>query len=287
MTEKSADLSAIKGVSNKGAMRPTKEHSKDLQRRLEALEAKFDANYVRPVDTADSGIHTGDGQDGSGRARNDYPVRMYPRDPNDQLVQLKLGAHKDFGVKTLTDVDLKWMRQKMLDQQSAAQKQFVMAMYDSRDPAQRQIRDRVFPDLVREQEAIIDERIELERRLAKISLHGPQGKEDIDLLYALSSGAVALPEGVAWDPKSWFPAGVDQLDMSRGIFSPLRVKVGNRKKSQLPFDMLGSATGVGATGIGFPWFTTQSGLGAQTGLSIGPGAGGLGPMVSPSGRLTL
>jgi len=260
MTEKSTSLKAIKGEGNKGAMRPSKEHARDLHRRLEALEAKFDQNYVRPADTADSGLHQAAGD--SGRARNDYPVRMYPRDPNDQIMQLKAQAPASLGQKTLTDLDLKWMRDKLLAQESAAQKRFVMSLYDSRDPAQRQIRDRVFPDLVREQEAIIDERIELERRLAKISLHGPQGKEDIDLLYALSSGAVELPVGVAWDPHSWFAKapGGDNAVLNRGLFSPLRLGVGRRQKGSLPFDMLGSGLGSASSQVGGVGLTGLSGL---------------------------
>lgn len=247
MAAKSANLDSVKGTGNKGAMRPTKAHSRDLQRRLESLEAKFDQNFVRPENTADG--YVGGAAEGSReagqRARSDYPVRLYPRDSNDQIQQLKQMAPASMGTRVLTDKDLQWMRQKYIDQQSAAQKQFVMSMYDSRDPAQRQIRDRVFPDLVREQEAIIDERIELERRLAKISLHGAQSKEDIDLLYALSSGSVPLPQGQVWDPKSWFGAGAE-LDLSRGLFSPLKVRVGKRKGAHLPTDPL--ASGVLAAG---------------------------------------
>lgn len=271
MAEKSADLSSLKGTTEKGSMRPSKKDNRDLERRLEALESKFDQNYVRPADTADSGIHTGAGRDAEGRRRNDYPVRMYPRDPNDQLVQLKAAAPEQvFGRKILTDVDLQWMKQKLLDQQAAAQKQFVMSMYDSRDPAQRQMRDRVYPDLVREQEAIIDERLELERRLAKISLHGPQGKEDIDLLYALSSGAVPFPKGVTWDPKSWFDDDSAAAGMKRGIFNPLRIKLGRRDSASLPFDMLGSATGAASTRTGVtPQFLSPQGVaGSVAGLGL-------------------
>ena len=142
------------------------------------------------------------------------------------------------GSKSLSGQDLQWLKRKQDVFQGANFKSFVSQLYDARDPGQAALLDKVYPALNAEREQIIDQRAELEKRLAKIRLRGPQGESDLKLLFAISSGAIQPPQGVLYDPKTWFAAGTEQARLQRGLFNPRRLFAGQTDKKFMPFDKL-------------------------------------------------
>lgn len=235
---------------------PGGEHPKELVTKLTELEQQYGVELVNLI-----GQHSGD-RDGLGQdmpaAKDDYPVRLYAPDKYDSAVQMKrqliqatngpTGA-TPFGQAVLTAQDMDWIARKR-DQMTAAEfKQFVSGMYNKNDPAQAALLHKVYPELLEEQKQILEDRIDLVKRLAMMKLYGqPRDKEDLRLLFALSSGAVKPPTGDLWDPSSWTQYGQGNLaagnEVKRGFFSAVKqYQAGVSEPHKVPFDQLSAVLG--------------------------------------------
>ena len=242
---------------------PGGQSPKELVDKLTELEQQYGVELVNLI-----GQHSGQ-QDGLGQnmpdQRADYPVRLYAPDKYDSAVQMKrqliqaAGPNNNatpFGQAVMTAEDMNWLAKKR-DQMTAAQfKQFVSGMYNKNDPAQAALLHKVYPELLEEQKQILEDRIDLVKRLAMMKLYGqPRDKEDLRLLFALSSGAVQPPTGNLWDPSSWsadgFGFGTSASDGSairRGLFSAVKqYKAGTSDMTKVPFDQLLAVMNTGAS----------------------------------------
>lgn len=245
---------------------PGGEHPKELVDKLTELEQQYGVDLVNLIGQR-SGAADGLGQPTPG-ARDDYPVRLYAPDKYDSSVQMKQQLIKaaggnanatPFGQAVMTAQDMDWLAKKR-DQMTAAQfKQFVSGMYNKNDPAQAALLHKVYPELLEEQKQILEDRIDLIKRLAMMKLYGqPRDKEDLRLLFALSSGAVTPPTGNLWDPSTWSqydanPGNADGNEIKRGLFSATkRYQSGFQAKAKVPFDQLMSVIGTPYGGSGTP-----------------------------------
>ena len=173
-----------------------------------------------------------------------FPVRLFPHDPYDAVVENKLNIPDAFGQKTLTDQDIEWHRRKADNLQAANFKAWAAQQYDARDPAQAALLNKLLPGLQSEREQIIEQRAELAKRLAKIHLRGAQDESDMKLLWLLSTGVIQPPRGELWDPESWFSDDNNAEErLARGLFSPRRIFSGKTDTNFVPFDQLYSAIG--------------------------------------------
>lgn len=231
----------------------------ELAQRIEALEqaAGSKGGYFNVVGANSQGDPNGKKTDGLGQPlpqEDQYPVRLYNADPYDTTAQMKYQLSDSLGKKVLTTDDMDWLRRKA-DQKTAANfKQFVASMYNKNDPAQAALLNRVYPELLDEQKQILEDRMDLIKRLAVMKLYGqPQSAEDLQLLFAISSGAVAMPTGNLWEPGSWKGAfagpTTKNQDINRGLFSAVKIRApGVADTSKIPFDELNAMTGGGVGG---------------------------------------
>ena len=226
---------------------------KSLAADIKKLEDKYGAETLYQIlgRAGDGAVRAGN--DGLGQTQVDkdssYPVRLYAPDPYDSAVDLKKAADPNvFGQKMMTDRDVEWLARKR-DQMTAAEfKQFVASMYNKNDPAQLALLHEVYPQLLEEQKQIVNERFDLIKRLTMMSLTGkPESQQDLELLFALNTGAIQLPKGDMWDPNTWKDgsiAGDKDAAMKRGLFSPVRISAaGPGDKDKMPFDALRWAFG--------------------------------------------
>lgn len=252
-----------------------------LPKDIKALRDKYGADTLYQILGRDGTGADRAGTDGLGQTqvarKESYPVRLYAPDPYDSTLAIKKAAdEKVFGQKMMTDRDVEWLARKR-DQMTAAEfKQFVASMYNKNDPAQLALLHEVYPQLLEEQKAIVNERFDLIKRLTMMSLTGkPESQEDLQLLFALNSGAITLPVGNMWDPKSWQDGSIAQSKsaaMNRGLFSPVRLsEAGKGNAAKMPFDALRWAlpTGTnygrqvdaeGSAGGGPGWVSSVAGL---------------------------
>jgi len=250
MTDVENKATGIGGPKAKKVRIPSNQKPHDLAQDVEALKQKYGSQALYQIIGRSADGTDGPAQDGLGQNQpittHTYPVKLYAPDKYDTNVALKNAAPASFGKKMLSADDLEWMRRKQ-DQMTAAEfKQFVASMYNKDDPAQLALLHKVYPELLSEQEEIIDQRFDLIKQLTKIRLHGgPQDVDDLRLLFALNSGAVLLPKGDMWDPKTWSGIAANKSQaMSRGLFSVVRVQqAGTGDAGQMPFNALGYALG--------------------------------------------
>ena len=229
-----------------------------LPKDIKALRDKYGADTLYQILGRDGTGADRVGPDGLGQRTVDrgtsYPVRLYAPDPYDSTLEIKKAAdERVFGQKMMTDRDVEWMARKR-DQMTAAEfKQFVASMYNQNDPAQLALLHEVYPQLLEEQKAIVNERFDLLKRLTMMAItRKPESQEDLQLLFALNTGAIKLPTGNMWDPSSWSDGSIAQTKanaMKRGLFSPVRLsKAGAGDSSKMPFDALRWATNPGYGG---------------------------------------
>lgn len=239
MAEKSASTAAIQGrKARRGGPGPSAEKSRKLADAIEQLRVDHGEDAVQMA------VRQGDDvvkEAGTRAGQDQFPVRMYAPDEYDQVYQLKTTAPRELGQKTLTTDDLEYLKRKSQMQSAANFKAFIGQLYDAKDPAQAAILERMYPQLNAERESIIDERAELEKRLAKMRLRGPRNEEDLRMLYALASGQVTAPQGALWNPSTWYPNSPSGQRLARGFFNPLRTTQSTADPGQMPFDFVGSS----------------------------------------------
>jgi len=240
MASDSGDIEGVKGVKVSLRGQPSFKKNKELSEHLNKLRQEY-GDEIFQLAASSNGLHP---HSSSYAGQDLFPVRLTKVDPYDNVAQLKKDAPTELGEKVLTTDDLEWMKRKQEQMAGADFKTFVASMYDARDPSQAALLDKIYPELNNERESIIDQRAELEKRIAKIRLRGPQGPDDLKLLWALGSGAIEPPKGSLWDPASWFVGG-DSTDVrfARGLFNPNKYYFSSRNAASLPFDKLHSVLG--------------------------------------------
>lgn len=285
MADASDHSRGIRGPKAAKVKYPGGEKAKALEMDIQALKDKWGPELVQ-ITVGTDGTSDGLSQTLPQQSDEEYPVKLYAPDQYDTMVQMKRdligsdrGDKTPFGQATLTTDDLQWMARKRAQMTAAEFKIFVAGLYNSHDPAQQALLKKVYPELLDEQKAIIEERAELCKRLAIMRLHGgPQDKDDLRLLFALNSGAISLPQGDLWRPTSWNPtptvgsSGTSTASMiARGIFSP---QLGYRKNvtdtTKIPFDALSGIMG-GSSNIQGGDSRTLNSIKTNAGLSILPG----------------
>jgi hypothetical protein len=226
---------------------------------VQKAEDKFNQDYVQ----LDGGV---DGRWGGNDPKaNRFPVRLAPRDEMDTYMATKAnlaGNRSVSGVQyareqEVTDADVRYAQSKADAMQYANKKSWEMNYIDWRDPYQREWLTRLKPEILQEQEKIIDDRAALETRLAKIRLRGVQSSEDLDLMYMISADVVKLPTGPLWEPANWNSTGDRNNILARGLFNPQRYRA-----AQL--------TG-GAQSMSDPLAQAIVPIGRSAGPALGPG----------------
>lgn len=237
---------------------PTVQKAHEINQAMEDLKTKYGEDLVNLAVYGD-GLHgpaDKEVPDSQIPGQSQFPVRLYPKDDYDQVMQVKLAASQDATMKEwqkdFTTQDARYLIRKQEAQTGAAFKAWLATLYDARDPYQAEMLNKVFPELKQEQEAVLRQRAELGLRIALIRLFGPREPDDLKLLYGISSGAVTPPVGPIWEPEKWFESDAKDR-LARGLFSPFRTYRGIEDRSKMPFDKvmaMVSATGVtpGASG---------------------------------------
>ena len=89
---------------------------------------------------------------------------------------------------------VEWLRRKQEAVTSANYEVWLNSLFNMKDPAQAQIREKIDPDYFKKRVMWIEERAELEKELAKLSLYGyPQNEAQTKLLFMLSTGQIKAP----------------------------------------------------------------------------------------------
>jgi hypothetical protein len=184
-----------------------------------------------------------------------FPARYYEPDPGDDVAALKGQLASAARPAPVTDSDVSAILRKRAAVEVAKQENWFQNSwtFNSSDPNKQRWAASVFPEYFNRREQVIDEQTMLQNALAKIKLRGPRSREDIDLLYAIDMGIVDPDKNAIWDIK-----GTNLNSPRRGLFNPLRLKIGDKQALLQP---LGNPlTNFPGTGAPFAPGLTASGV---------------------------
>lgn len=207
-----------KGLKVQPSAAPSKSETSKVASSQRKLAQKYGPEATRIKSAAEANPQTGAGA---------FPTRLFRNDPNDDYEAIKTNlvqtaasqnGSTPFGMATLTDRDVAWLKGKRDAMQRADFEVWLTKMFDLRDPSHVQILERVYPEYFSRRLQKLEDDANLQLRLAKIRLHGGQAmdKDDLLLIYGIQSGQVRVPTQALWRPETAYP--IDSVN--RGLFNP-------------------------------------------------------------------
>lgn len=187
--------------------------------------------------------------DQAGMQRN-FPLKLMKPDYNDDMMELKkdlVGGRATgatpLGVATLGQEEMRYLMDKQKRKQYVDEMRFFDMMFADANPAEAERLRRINPVLHNARLQDLEDRADLQKRLAKIRIEGSiSDMDDFRLLYNIYVGRVDLPAGPLYAPKM----GEHDNHRGFGIFNPHRLLKTNKKKAiQDFFDQH------------FPWFNAK------------------------------
>lgn len=228
--EKSAGLPRVSrkpSINMKPRHGPVAEEAAELDSRLQDA-----ADFSIPATITEQDGAFG-GADGVAKS-NRFPVKLTQRDPYDSLASIKKklvndkGAVPGMGQAVLTTEDLEHLERKRQALQYEDMYRFLDNYFDTKDPAIANWVAGMMPEYFDRREAVIDQQAELQKRVAKLRLRGPQDRQDLITIYLMNSGALKLPKGPLHMPDQWHDGGENAFKdgFKQGLFNPKRLFAG-------------------------------------------------------------
>jgi len=147
---------------------------------------------------------------------------------------------KNFKVD-LTEKDVEWLEKRRRAKEQVEFDNWLTQIVDINDPAQNRWLQQMYPDFWARREKYIEDKINIEAKLAKMRLRGPKDITDYKLIYAIDQGYVAPATGPLWRGT---PAGGGNF--KRGYLSLYR---STRTKNRQNYVTDGKARGASSYGI--------------------------------------
>ena len=203
-------------------------------------------------------------------ASNEYPIVPVPKDPYDDIAQIKNVYAQDVEgtnwVVPFEQSDAEYLRRKRNYQEKAEFDAWVMQKYDITNPAENLMLQNIAPELFQRREEIIDNQQALVSAYAKLRLRGAKSLSDLELQWLIDTGRVELPQGPIWNPKVWrekqaASAGMNDAEWNKrryefGLFSPIQWLTakngGQTPQANNRADIMGSGTVYNPAAVPYP-----------------------------------
>ena len=175
---------------------------------------------------------------GLNRGTNTFPGAYLPKDQDrDTEFMFKKryldsnpfqGGKKEYEVELqdhVTEQDVKYMKDKQAVMEGLLKKEYVYSIFNMDDPKQAWLAQQsgILTDINKAQEAYIDYKMGVEKRLALIRQKGISDldAEDWDFLFKLESGVIEYDAMPVWEPKLHGYKDKKEKDArKRGLFNP-------------------------------------------------------------------
>lgn len=219
-------------------------------------------------DKADMGhqIGTGAAGDALGMEGATFPARYYqPQDRDDHLmIKDVLTRGRPERPAPITDEDVEYVRRKRDALESEKMETWFAKTWkaDSSNPTMQRWAQGIYPEFFSKREETINAAAELQKRAALLKLYGPRSKEDIEMLYAIQSGYLQLPD----QPIHKLTGQGREDRFNRGMFNPRNTIILNHQAQSVGLGnpvINGFQVGGNAVGPAADTFSTQ---GNHTGL---------------------
>lgn len=141
-------------------------------------------------------------------ASNEFPIVTVPKDPYDDVANIKSQYAQGEQVGTnwvvpFEQSDAAYMMRKRDDMEKAEFDAWIMQKYDITDPAQNLMLQNIAPELFQRREEVIEGNQALVTAYAKTRLRGAKSLSDLELEWLIETGRLELPKGPIWSPKDW------------------------------------------------------------------------------------
>lgn len=189
---------------------------KEIAGKLESTRKRFQ-----------QGTRLADPNVANGTANSDvHPAKYFEEDPRDSYMEVKSAVTQhvrndasNMGTVvpvTRSDIDY------IMDQRTKEEKiLFDKWKYSTYKPGSDPVRLRYFekidPSFFKDREGEIKKDLDVIRKLAKLSLKGPENEEDVLLLYGIRMGKIIVPNWKAHFPFEWFTGADDETEMPGGL----------------------------------------------------------------------
>ena len=148
---------------------------------------------------------TDDGTGGAG----EYPVQLFKPDPRDEayeirkaLVDEQSGIVPGVGQAVVTDEDFKYFQSKQNEFNNAEFKDWLIKNADYSTPEKSEYWNSKFPWITELRLEEIQKKADLQMKLARIQITGPQNEDDYILIYGIQQGYISVPDGPLHKDKS-------------------------------------------------------------------------------------
>lgn len=162
--------------------------------------------------------------EGAGSEAAQFPGRYYEGDESDDLQSIKHQLASEKRPAPITDADAERVMRKTAAVEVAKEEEWFQNQwaFNSSNPTMQRWAQGVFPEYFNRREQVLEEQAQLQLAIAKMMLRGPRSREDLDLLYAIDSGVVQVPQKALFKLTGPDAKAADQI---RGLFNPRRSKI--------------------------------------------------------------
>jgi hypothetical protein len=172
-----------------------------------------------------------------------FPAQYVTPDPRDDLYKMKAtiarGENRRWDV---SDEEAAYVLDKQKGLEAHKFDKFFWDAYEpnTKDPAKQRVLREIYPAFWDRRLKKMEEIAKVQLQVARIKMLGPQSEEDLQLLYAIHSGLIEIPESPLHKLDDQTPLK-DRQNFSRGMFNPIKHIIADKR---------GAWTNPGATGIG-------------------------------------
>lgn len=179
------------------------EKLKNLEKNAETGNTLASRNGITPADAAT------------------FPAIYGESDPRDDMLEIKNRIATSERPAPISDWEVESILGKRAQFEVAKEEEWFQNAFsfDASNPVQQRWAQQVFPEYFQRREQIIDQQAELQKAIAKLKLRGAHTREELDLVYGLSSGRVKLPDKPLWQLTG---TPMDNDAVKRGIWNPRR-----------------------------------------------------------------
>ncbi len=137
-------------------------------------------------------------------AQGGFPAKYFSKKDDEKKLYLVRDYHKwlsDNNIDNLyvpTDADYEVVARKDAEKELLNFETFLTQMFDMTNPLHQNLVKELYPNYFERRLDVIREQLNVQEKIARLKLLGPQSREDIFFMYALANGDVVVPATPAY-----------------------------------------------------------------------------------------
>lgn len=167
----------------------------------------------------------GPGKNGEGKAaQNVFPAKYFARKDDEKKVRLlqeyTAALNTQGRLPTIyapTESDMNVLMRKDAEKELMNFEGFLQNYFDVDNPIHQKLLYDLYPRYFERRWDVVKEKLQIQEKIAKLKLMGPQTTEDMMFMYALHNGDIEIPSSVVFDTKQ--DTAANETRFKRGFFN--------------------------------------------------------------------